>query len=518
MQGSIKFVNKRHLYFLSGSITAVGLALFLYKMIALDFPLIPETQTYIWNIEAHLTFDAGDKPIKVTMHIPRNSKRFTIVNENFISRGYGVDVSTEEGKRRVTWSIRKARGLQSLFYKATILRMDRDIAFKKPQQMELAKPELSGAYLEASRSLLTEVQEKSADTDSLVAGLLKQLNASQPGDNVALLLGKKASVQKKVDLAVQLLALVGVHARATHGLRLEEQRRDAPLIHWLEVYDKNQWISYEPISAERDIPEDYLAWWKGMDPLVQIQEVKNLQLSLSVVRSEEAALQLAVEKGIMKKPFLLDFSLFSLPVQTQAVYRVALLVPVGVLFLVILRNVIGIRTFGTFMPVLIALSFRETELLWGVFLFIILVGTGLLIRLYLEHLKLLVVPRLAAILIVVIGLMAFLSVLTNKLGLERGLSVALFPMVILTMTIERMSIVWDELGAFEALKQGSGSIIAAVIAYLIMSIKFVEHLVFVFPEVLLILLAATLLLGRYSGFRLLELRRFKALTEIKSDV
>jgi hypothetical protein len=108
--------------------------------------------------------------------------------------------------------------------------------------------------------------------------------------------------------------------------------------------------------------------------------------------------------------------------------------------------------------------------------------------------------------------------LTNKLGLERGLSMALFPMVIITMTIERMSIVWDELGSFETIKQGTGSIIAAMIAYLIMSISYVEHLLFVFPELLLILLAATLLLGRYSGFRLLELRRFKALTEIKSDV
>jgi hypothetical protein len=195
-----------------------------------------------------------------------------------------------------------------------------------------------------------------------------------------------------------------------------------------------------------------------------------------------------------------------------------LLVPIGVLFLVILRNVIGLRTFGTFMPVLIGLSFRETQLLWGFFLFTTLIGIGLLIRLYLEHLKLLVVPRLAAILIVVIGLMALLSVLTNKLGLERGISVALFPMVILAMTIERMSIVWEEFGAFEAIKQGTGSLIAAAIAYLIMSITYIEHLMFVFPEILLILLAVTLLLGRYSGFRLLELRRFKALSEIKTDV
>ena len=81
-----------------------------------------------------------------------------------------------------------------------------------------------------------------------------------------------------------------------------------------------------------------------------------------------------------------------------------------------------------------------------------------------------------------------------------------------------MSIVWDELGAVEAIRQGIGSIFAAVIAYLIMSIKTVEHLVFVFPELLLILLAVTILLGRYSGFRLLELRRFKALIEKRTDV
>jgi hypothetical protein len=44
-----------------------------------------------------------------------------------------------------------------------------------------------------------------------------------------------------------------------------------------------------------------------------------------------------------------------------------------------------------------------------------------------------------------------------------------------------------------------------------MNIKYVEHMVFVFPELLLVVLAATMLLGRYSGYRLLDLYRFKAL-------
>lgn len=164
------------------------------------------------------------------------------------------------------------------------------------------------------------------------------------------------------------------------------------------------------------------------------------------------------------------------------------------------------------MPVLIALAFRETELFYGIILFTILIALGMSIRLYLEHLKLLLVPRLASVLIVVILLMVGLSILTHELGLGRGISVALFPMVILTMTIERMSIEWEEVGPFEAFQQAVGSLIAATLAYLVMTTKYVEHLVFVFPELLLVLLALTLLMGRYSGYRLFELRRFKELS------
>jgi hypothetical protein len=171
---------------------------------------------------------------------------------------------------------------------------------------------------------------------------------------------------------------------------------------------------------------------------------------------------------------------------------------------------VGIKTFGTFMPILIALAFRETELVWGIFLFTLLVALGLTIRFYLEYLQLLLVPRLAAVLTIVIILMTGVSVLSHKLGFEQGLSIALFPMVILAMTIERMSLIWEEHGPSEALQQGFGSLVVASLGFLLMSNDTMEHIVFVFPEVLLILLAVILLLGRYTGYRLTELWRFRA--------
>jgi hypothetical protein len=144
-------------------------------------------------------------------------------------------------------------------------------------------------------------------------------------------------------------------------------------------------------------------------------------------------------------------------------------------------------------------------------LFTLLVALGLSIRFLLERLRLLLVPRLGAVLIVVVLLMLLISLMSHKLGMETGLSVALFPMVIIAMTIERMSVVWEERGAADAMRAGGGSLLVAMAAYIFMGMSWLEHLVFTFPELLLVVLALVLLAGRYTGYRLLELSRFRAL-------
>ena len=135
---------------------------------------------------------------------------------------------------------------------------------------------------------------------------------------------------------------------------------------------------------------------------------------------------------------------------------------------------------------------------------------GLSLRSYLEHLKLQMLPRLSVVLTFVVVLIAAISLFSHKLGLERGLSVALFPMVILTMTIERLSITWEERGANHALKVAIGTLFAASLAHLIMTVPELVYFVFTFPAILLILVGFMLAMGRYRGYRLTELVRFKA--------
>ena len=466
-----------------------------------------------------MAFYAGSKPIKLNLTLPSNDDRFLIVDENFISRGYGLTTQVNEGNRSATWSIRKAVGGQNLYYRAVI--QEREDSPESTPPAKTKKVSLGdiesyeGAEFEAATSLISELREKSADTDSLTRSIFKALNRRNLNESAALLLGRNFSNLQKADTARRLLAMVGIISRVVQGVRLIEQTSNAEIEPILEVWDENNWKPYDPVTGNSEIPDNYLRWWHGTEPITNIKGADRLRTEVGIKLYEEDALVHALEVGKYSSPLLLDFSLFSLPIEAQAVYKVLLLVPIGAFIIVLLRNLIGIVGFGTFMPVLIALSFRETQLVGGVLLFSMLIACGLLVRFYLDHLKLLLVPRLAAILTVVVLMMAILSIIIHRLGFGMGLSVALFPMVILTLTIERMCITWDELGPWSALKQCFNTLITASIIFIVISNKALEHIIFVFPELILVVLALTILMGRYTGYRLFELTRFKDLADKK---
>jgi len=254
-----------------------------------------------------------------------------------------------------------------------------------------------------------------------------------------------------------------------------------------------------------------MIWWRGDEELANISGARIDDLQISVKRRMASTLDLATRRSELKDSFIGRLSLLELPVQTQSVYEVLLLVPFGILVIVLLRNFIGLSSFGTFAPVLIALAFRETELVKGILLFMMIVSLGLVFRFYMERLRLLLVPRLAAVVTIVVLLMTGISLLSDRFGMETGLSVSLFPMVIISMVIERMSIVWEERGAATSIREGLGSLLMASLAYAMMSIDVLGYWVTVFPEINLIVLGLIVALGRYTGFRLTELKRFRQL-------
>ena len=145
--------------------------------------------------------------------------------------------------------------------------------------------------------------------------------------------------------------------------------------------------------------------------------------------------------------------------------------------------------------------------------FIAIVGIGLIIRSWLSRLNLLLVARISTVIIAVIGIIGTLSFIMYKVGLADGIKITFFPMIILSWTIERMSILWEEEGYKEVFVQGGGSLLVAIIAYLAMNNINIQHITFNFLGLQLIILALVLLIGNYTGYRLSELKRFKPLSD-----
>ena len=270
-----RLLNKVQLYILVAVLVVVGLGLFLYKAFALGFPLKPKTRSQIWNVEARITFVAENKPVKASLFIPSSSARFAVVDEHFVSSGYGLLATLEEGNRKAVWSIRKASDKQSLYYQAVV----RAVRTRSPrvttERPVVTSQPFSGPKLEAAKALIDETWAKSADTPTMVPELIKRLNQAQPRDNATALLGPNPTVLKKVETAVRVLEQAGIPARIVQGISLEEDKSDfskkATLLQWLEVYHNKRWLSFDPYRGKTPVPEKWLPWWWGHQNLAQVE-------------------------------------------------------------------------------------------------------------------------------------------------------------------------------------------------------------------------------------------------------
>ena len=89
------------------------------------------------------------------------------------------------------------------------------------------------------------------------------------------------------------------------------------------------------------------------------------------------------------------------------------------------------------------------------------------------------------------------------------MAVGLLPFVILTMTIERFFILTEEAGVAESFRTAAGSAAVATITHEILHWELLQLTFFVYPELLLAVAAFQVVLGRYTGYRLSELFRFR---------
>jgi hypothetical protein len=308
-----------------------------------------------------------------------------------------------------------------------------------------------------------------------------------------------------------LLRVADLPARVFEGLQLAESVTNSTLS-WIEVWTGQEWENLQPEKGEiHQAPAPFLALTTDGLPVVRVNNGELPEVRFTLNREIINQWRMQFERIMRSNRFLDRWSLFRLPPEFQRTFRILMLVPIGALMICLLRNMVGFPTFGIFLPVLMALAFRNTGLVYGLGIFWGVVLVGYLVRRWIDKLRLLLVPRLSVILTLVIICITVFALLGNKFGLREFMAVGLLPFVILTMTIERFFVIIEEVGAQQGLLTAAGSAGVATITYEILQLEPLQLTFFVYPELLLAVAAVQVLIGRYTGYRLSELIRFRKL-------
>jgi hypothetical protein len=189
-----------------------------------------------------------------------------------------------------------------------------------------------------------------------------------------------------------------------------------------------------------------------------------------------------------------------------------LLLPAATLLVCFFRNVVGISSFGTFAPALLGLAFREVRSPIGVGVVLGILFAGLLLRRGLNQFHLLQVPRTALLLSLVVVMLLTFMWMGRSLGWTGPHAITLFPLVILTGMIERFWSMEEEESTAASFRTLSATLFIAGCVWLAATATAMPRWLIHHPETLGLIMAGQLLLGRYTGFRIVELYRFRAMT------
>jgi 7 transmembrane helices usually fused to an inactive transglutaminase/Transglutaminase-like superfamily/Inactive transglutaminase fused to 7 transmembrane helices len=474
----------------------------------------------LWHVDVRLSFNSSSPRSSVRLLLPRGDDGHAIVHEQFDDDGVTryMSAAATSRNRSARWRETKRDQSHTLDYSIWL-----DNAFVKPAERAPTARQLErlrqptkmiqaddSAIKSAALDLLkdTAKSERIAAVVNFVHRTIQNTHDNSAVSAVRCLKARQGSSRSMSRLACALLRSQGIACQVVGGVRLEEEVRTHAFF-WAEAWDGQHWITLSPThNIAKRRPSEYLTIFRGDYSLAKFQDCEESDLLVTV---EQHVPPPPVEAQVIKRsPNVLDrISLATLPPDSRQLVRNLLVLPLGALLVACFRNLVGLNTFGIFMPILLALAFRETQLMWGFVYLSTLVGVGVIVRWGLNRLKLLMIPRLATVLTVIVSMMIGLVLLGSRFGSHPALSVGLFPMVIMTTTVERFFVIQSEDGTMEALKESLTTALVVSCTYLLFRWHWLREVLFVYPELLLLVVASLLLIGRYSGYRLMELRRFR---------
>lgn len=501
-----KFFNVRRVLFLLLilSICFAGYTAY-YKINFWGFSIKPNQKTEIFVVDSHISFDSLGEEIRVSLSTPQENNDFKILNETTSAKGYKT--TKDETTGRMIFKSSKKEGPQDIYYRLTIY--DNKETNGKVRTDAPQKP-IPPIYEEHVALMADQILQKASVMDrNLPQNLITLFNASPLDETVDAFLPVKAGLRERASLIIDLLALKEIPARIIRGIRLEEEKTSAPADLMLEAYSSGKWRLYDLKTGIEGMPKNFIAFQRGDLSLLDVEGGEHSKVRFTVMKSVTPTLKMAEHRAqTTSTSKVYAFSIYNLPVAEQNALKWLMIFPLGILVVVLIRNIVGVPTMGTFTPMLVAMSFVQTGFLPGVICFSVIIITGLLLRALLSKLNLLLVPRISAVVISVILIIEVLAIIGYNADWSISSSAVFFPIIITAWIIERLSIIFEEEGPKNAFDESLYTMLTAIITYGVIQSEYIRHLTFAFNEINLVILFIVMLLGTYTGYRLTELKRF----------
>lgn len=519
---------------LAAACVAVCVALVAWKVTALGYSLDPAASADRWNVQLTARARGTGDAARLQLAVPADGESLGLYDQSYRATGLKLSGVRTRGQSRFasfTTDATRPAELVTATYRFSA-RVDDSAALTSPApptardtRPSATVPSDDPVVVAKAHELTPTAESPQARVRAAYDFVLDEIaastgpTASQEGSALDALARAQGTPTARVRLFVALVRALGVPAQVVRAVPLVEGA-DRPLLVRAEVYLGGEWVSVDPVHGRfgRDAAEGLVLLRGGDATMVRGEGLSQVELAASVTREGLNEYGLYRRRLTREATFIDRVSLHGLPPRLQLAMRLLLLVPLGALIVSVFRNIVGTPTFGTFMPILIALALRETRPLAGLLVLGVVVAVGIAGRRALERMRLLVVPRLSLLLTFVIFIVGALAVGAAQLGFDDVLGAALLPMVIMTMTIERVGILIEEEGVRSALKTTGGTVLVAATGYVVVQSDALQRMVFTFPELNLLVVAALLLVGRYTGFRLTELLRFRRLAPAPPDV
>jgi hypothetical protein len=211
--------------------------------------------------------------------------------------------------------------------------------------------------------------------------------------------------------------------------------------------------------------------------------------------------------GIHLSPLLIFFTDQGVPLETVLLL---LMLPIIATFIAFLRQVVGIKAFGIYTPLIVTFSFLATNgVKYGIAIFLSVVVFGMLMRFALKPFRLLYLPRVAIMLTVVAIMILGILVLGGNIRRTGLAHVSIFPILIMITIVEKFIAVQIEKGDKTAIRLALETLVISILGYYLASWRVLLEFVASYPWAILFTIPINVALGKWTGLRLTEYLRFK---------